>query len=286
MATRVCVVGSVNLDTVFPVTALPVPGATVRGAAPRTHPGGKGANQAVAAARAGAEVWIVGAVGDDGAGLRLRGHLRDSGVGIDGLTTAPGPSGSAVVMVDPAGENAVVVVPGANADLSLDDTQRELIAGSQILLMQLEIPIPTAIEAARLARAAGATVILNVAPPADDLAELAGLIDVAVVNETESSRFGHEVPHRVVTLGARGAHYRGVCGTRTVAAPAVRAVDTTGAGDVFTGVLAAEWPAGVEVALRRAAVAGALATLVPGAGDCAPGAEAITAAQHAFSPGR
>ncbi len=285
MATRVCVVGSVNTDTVYAVAALPAPGETVLAAAPSTHPGGKGANQAVAAARAGARVQFVGAVGDDGAGLRLRRHLQGNGVGTGGLATMPGPSGSAVITVDASGENTIVVAPGANGVWALDSGQRDLIADCDVLLMQLEIPIPVATAAAGLAHASGATVILNVSPPPADrpeLAELIGLVDVAVVNESESARFHHEVPHRVVTLGARGVRYRGPGGTFTVPAPMVQAVDSTGAGDVFAGVLATEWAGGIEHAVQCACVAGALATLVDGAGECAPNAEAISAARDTF----
>jgi len=277
MATRVCVVGSANLDTLLAVDALPRPGETVLASTLTIHPGGKGANQAVAAARAGADVSFVGAVGDDGAGGRLRRHLEVNGVGTGALITVPGPSGTAVITVDPAGQNTIVVVPGANAALTAD-ADLHLIAGSQVLLLQLEIPIATATAAARLARRSGGTVIANISPIGGDLSELAGLIDVAVVNETESAQFHHPVPHRVVTLGARGARYTGADGTVHVPATVVDAVDTSGAGDVFAGVLAAEWPRGIAHALRSACAAGALATLTPGAGDCAPSAEAIRAA--------
>lgn len=286
MATRVCVVGSVNLDTVFTVAALPAPGETVLAAAPSTHCGGKGANQAVAAARAGANVSLIGAVGDDDAGLRLRRHLHANGVGTDELATVPGPSGAAVITVDASGENTIVVAPGANAVLTLESDPSGLIADSQVLLLQLEIPLATAAVAARLARAGRATVIVNVSPVGGDVSELAGLIDVAVVNQTESAQFDHPVAHRVVTLGARGARYSGVNGSIEVPAPIVDAVDTSGAGDVFAGVLAAEWPRGVEHALRTACAAAALATLVPGTGDCAPTAEAINKALTADTPER
>ncbi|CAJ1501392.1 ribokinase [[Mycobacterium] holstebronense] len=282
MATRVCVVGSVNTDAVFAVAALPAPGETVLATARSTHPGGKGANQAVAAARAGAQVQFVGAVGDDDAGLLLRRHLQSNGVGTDGLMTTPGPSGSAVITVDPSGENTIVVAPGVNGVWTLNSGQRDLIADCDVLLMQLEIPIPVATAAAGLAHASGRTVILNVSPPATDVAGLIDLVDVAVVNESESARFHHEVAHRVVTLGARGARYTGADGTAQVPAPVVDAIDSSGAGDVFAGVLAAEWPGGIAHALRRACVAGALATLVAGAGDCAPSAEAISTASDAF----
>ena len=150
--TRVCVVGSVNLDTVLSVAALPAPGETVLGSAPATYPGGKGANQAVAAARAGAEVCFVGAVGDDQAGIRLRRHLTDNDVDTAGVVTVPAPSGAAVITVDGAGQNTIVVVPGANSAVAVD-AARDAIAGAQVLLLQLEIPIATATEAARLARA-------------------------------------------------------------------------------------------------------------------------------------
>ncbi|MEB3061666.1 ribokinase [[Mycobacterium] zoologicum] len=279
MATGVCVVGSLNLDTVFTVAALPAPGETVLGSAPATVPGGKGGNQAVAAARAGAQVCFVGAVGDDDAGALLRRHLTDNGVDTAGLVTVPGPSGAAVITVDTAGQNTIVVVPGANRAVALD-AGRDAIAGAQVLLLQLEIPIATAAAAARIARTAGATVIANISPSGGDVTELAGLIDVAVVNETEAAQFDHPVPHRVVTLGANGARYTGADGTVHVPAAVVDAIDTSGAGDVFAGVLAAEWPNGVAHALRAACTAGALATLVPGAGGCAPSLEAISAAME------
>jgi ribokinase len=277
--TRVCVVGSVNMDIGFDVDTLPHPGETVLAAAARSTPGGKGANQAVAAARAGARVQFVGAVGDDSAATAVREHLIANGVGIDGLITSPGPSGSAVVVVDSAGENIIVVAPGANGRLTLDsDALRGLVADCGVLLLQLEIPVTTATAAAREAHRAGATVIVNASPSGGDsgeLAELAELTDVVVVNEAEAAHWIWPVRHRVITRGAHGATYAADGQEFTVAAPAVAAVDTSGAGDVFAGVLAAAWGDGPDHAMRRACVAGALATLVPGAGDCAPYAEAI-----------
>ena len=277
--TRVCVVGSVNMDMGFDVDALPHPGETVLAAAVRSTPGGKGANQAVAAARAGAQVQFVGAVGDDSVAAALREHLTANGVGIDGLITSPGPSGSAVVVVDSAGENFIVVAPGANGRLALDSARlRGLVADCDVLLLQLEIPVTTAIAAAREAHSAGATVIVNASPSGADpaeLAELAAVTDVVVVNETEAAQWVWPVPHRVITRGARGATYAGDGEELTVTPPAVDVVDTSGAGDVFAGVLAAGWANGHDHALRRACAAGALATLVPGAGDCAPYDEAI-----------
>jgi ribokinase len=282
MAAQVCVVGSVNMDHVFTVESLPHPGETVMASSVRLLPGGKGGNQAVAAARAGAAVQLVAALGDDPAGDQLRAHLRTNGVGLDGLFGVPGPSGSAVIAVDSAGENTIVVAPGANARLTVESSQaRAVIADSDVLLLQLEIPVTTAVEAARVARDAGTVVVVNASPAGakpHDLLALAQLADVIVVNEAEARDWHWPVTHLVITRGERGASYLGQDERFDVSAPAVRPVDTTGAGDVFAGVLAAEWPAGHEQALRRACTAGALATLVAGAGDCAPFAEAIDGA--------
>jgi ribokinase len=292
MAARVCVVGSVNLDLIFDVTALPRPGETVLASSARSAPGGKGGNQAVAAARAGARVQFVGAVGDDPAADQLRTHLLTNGVGLDGTVGVPGPSGTAIIVVDSSAENTIVVAPGANGHLTLADPA--VIRHCDVLLTQLEIPVATAMAAASEARSAGALVMVNASPAAqvgDALAELAAIADVVVANEAEAGEWRWQSPHFVVTLGARGARYAGVDGEFHVPAPAVAAVDTTGAGDVFAGVLAANWPPDPAAnprlaaqrlrALRRACAAGALATLVPGAGDCAPYADAIDqAADH------
>jgi ribokinase len=276
--TRVCVVGSVNTDLTFTVDGLPLPGETVLASALVSWPGGKGANQAVAAARAGAGVQFVGAVGTDPAADALLAHLTANDVGTDGVITVPGPSGTAAIMVDANAENMIVVAPGANAHLVLDSAaMRDVVAEADVVLLQLEIPVPTAVAAARIARAAGATVIVNASPPnaSPAMTELAELTDVVVVNETEAAEWHWPAPHLVITRGGRGASYVANGREIDVAAPPVDPVDTTGAGDVFAGVLAAAWPSGRDRALRRACAAGALATLVPGAGDCAPVEEAI-----------
>lgn len=276
--TRVCVVGSVNADLTFTVDKLPLPGETVLASALASCPGGKGANQAVAAARAGAEVQFVGAVGTDPAADALLTHLTGNGVGTDGVITVPGPSGTAAIMVDANAENMIVVAPGANAHLVLDSAaMRNVVAEADVVLLQLEIPVPTAVAAARIGRAAGATVIVNASPPnaSPAMVELAELTDVVVVNETEVAEWHWPAPHLVITRGGRGASYVANGREIDVAAPPVEPVDTTGAGDVFAGVLAAGWPSDRDRALRRACAAGALATLVPGAGDCAPLEEAI-----------
>jgi ribokinase len=230
-------------------------------------------------------VQFVGAVGDDPAADQLRAHLRANGVGLDGTVVLTGPSGAAIIVVDAGGENTIVVAPGANGRLTLSAAvAREVIGASDVLLTQLEIPVPTAVAAAREARSAGAVVIVNASPAGPDqgsLAELAAVADVVIANETEADGWPWRPAHLVITLGARGARYIGTDGDFAVPAPVVDAVDTTGAGDVFAGVLAANWPpnpgspAERLAALRRACAAGALATLTPGAGDCAPGAAAI-----------
>jgi ribokinase len=272
------VVGSVNLDQSFTVQSLPRPGETVLASSASATPGGKGGNQAVAAARAGASVDLVAALGDDPAAAVLRAHLRDNGVGLEGVVTVPGPSGAAAIVVDSRGENCIVVAPGANAHLSMASADvRSVVAAADVVLLQLEIPMETAMAAARLGRDGGALVVVNASPagtPPEALAALASVADVVVLNDGESRQWRWPVPHLVITRGADGATHIGPDGRRDVAAPAVEAVDTTGAGDVFAGVLAAGWLAGPADALRRACAAGALATLTPGAGDCAPSAEA------------
>ena len=274
-----CVVGSVNLDQSFSVRALPQPGETVLASSLSSAPGGKGGNQAVAAARAGASVQLVAALGDDPAASQLRAHLTDNGVGLDGVTTVPGPSGAAAIVVDEHAENTIVVAPGANWHLSMAAPDvRRVVADAEVVLMQLEIPMDTAVAAARVGRDAGAVVMINASPSSHDsdgLAVLAELADVVVLNDVEAHEWHWPVAHLVITRGSEGASYRGPERSFSIPAPAVEAVDTTGAGDVFAGVLAAEWTSGPDIAMRRACAAGALATLTPGAGDCAPSAEAI-----------
>jgi ribokinase len=287
VAARVCVVGSVNMDLMLAVNALPCPGETVLASSLSYAPGGKGANQAVAAARAGAQVQFVGAVGDDPAANQLRTHLLANGIGLHGTVDLPGPSGTAIIVVDCTGENTIVVSPGANGRLTLATAAaRAAVAECDVLLTQLEIPVPTATVAARTARSTGAVVIVNASPAGQNqnaLAELAKVADVVIANEAEADEWEWRPTHLVVTRGARGARYVGADGEFDVAAPAVQPLDTAGAGDVFAGVLAANWPPSTGSpderlrALQRACAAGALATLVPGAGDCAPTAEAIEA---------
>ncbi|MDX1878759.1 ribokinase [Mycobacterium sp. SMC-18] len=286
--TRITVVGSVNMDLVFDLADLPGPGQTVLASSLHSEPGGKGGNQAVAAARAGADVQLVAALGADATGGALRKHLQDNGVGLVGTVSLPVPSGTAAIMVGNNAENMIVVAPGANGHLTLDSAHvRAVVADCDVLLLQLEIPPATALAAARLAKDAGATVVLNASPAGTDpevLAALAAVTDVVIVNETEAAQWHWPVPHLVITRGADGAEHRTADGETHVPAPQVEAVDTTGAGDVFAGVLAAGWTADPSHALRRAVTAGALATLTPGAGDCAPRDEVIEDALEDDAP--
>ncbi|BBY25477.1 PfkB family carbohydrate kinase [Mycobacterium stomatepiae] len=284
---RVCVVGSVNMDITCDVDTLPRPGETVLASSLNHAPGGKGGNQAVAAARAGAQVQFVGALGDDAAAESLRAHLVANGVGLDATVAVAGPSGTAIIVVDAGAENTIVVAPGANAQLTLTAASTRTVADCDVLLTQLEIPIATAVAAAREAKTAGAVVIVNASPTPQQrsaLAELAELADVVIANEAEAEELPWRPAHLVTTLGARGARYVSPDDELWVPAPTVSAVDTTGAGDVFAGVLAANWPSDPGsrtrrlTALQRACAAAALSTLVPGAGDCAPDSAAIDAA--------
>jgi ribokinase len=284
MRPSVAVVGSANMDLVVTTRTLPAPGETVLGEGFTTIPGGKGANQAVAAARAGARCVFVGAVGDDAFGAALRASLTAAGVDTRRLRTLAGPSGVALIAVDAAAENIIVVAPGANGRLDgLDDADRAAIAGADVLVCQLEVPLPTVVEAATAARAGGTTVVLNAAPARALPAELLSQVDVLVVNEGEAAAIaGHAgpaesllgvVPRVVMTLGANGAAYADRDGLRlTVPAPKVDAVDTTAAGDAFTGALAVAWAEGrpVAEALQWACAAGAACARTHGASTALP----------------
>ncbi|WP_328812572.1 PfkB family carbohydrate kinase [Rhodococcus sp. NBC_00297] len=273
---RITIVGSINMDLVARTSTLPAPGETVLGSAFRTSPGGKGANQAVAAARAGAEVVFVGAVGSDTFALELRETLVGAEVDASLLREVEGASGVAVITVDDAAENSIVVVGGANETLT-ELTAEELaaVAEADVLLCQLETPVATVVAAARHARANGTLVFLNPSPVQPLSDDLLGLVDVAIVNRDEENALGVDalarIPHVVTTLGADGARHRGADGVVTThPSPAVEAVDTTGAGDVFAGTLAAAWRDGPAAAVRRACAAAAVATTRDGAGSSAP----------------
>jgi ribokinase len=284
MRARVVVVGSANMDLVVTAPTLPAPGETVLGDAFTTVPGGKGANQAVAVARAGGRCSFIGAIGDDGFATALRDNLVASEVDVSLVRSVSGPSGVALIAVDRAAENLIVVAPGANAALTtLDKADRTAIGAASVLLCQLEIPVGTVIQAAAAAHAVGTTVMLNAAPARPLPAELLQVLDVLVVNQGEAEVLAgrpaspHDlldlVPRVVMTLGARGVAYADRDGLRLhIDAPRVTAVDTTAAGDAFTGALAVAWAEGrpVDEALAWACAAGAVCAQRFGASSSLP----------------
>jgi len=253
----VCVVGSLNMDLVVKVPHLPQVGETVTGGVFSTFPGGKGANQAVGAARLGACVTMVGRVGADPFGAQLVDALRREGVDVAAVGTDPeSPTGIAAIGVDEQGRNLILVAPGANARLLPHDVGEAVIARSQVLLLQLEIPTVTVLHAARVARRHGAWVCLDPAPAAPLPEELYRLVDVLNPNEVEAAaltgisirtledaqraarRLLDRGPrHVVVKLGDRGSYYLSSDEAGHVPALGVKAVDTTAAGDVFAAAL-------------------------------------------------
>ncbi|GLZ80206.1 ribokinase [Actinorhabdospora filicis] len=284
MSIDVVVLGSANMDLVATAPTLPKPGETVLGHGFATVPGGKGLNQAVAAARAGARTAFIGAVGDDAFGAQLREALTADGVDVSGLREAPGASGVALIAVDDAGENSIVVAPGANATVdALTAADLGGLSGARVLLCQLEVPEP-AIVAAGKATGDTTLMILNAAPARPLSAELLATVGLLVVNEVEAAMLSgwdadpltallRVVPRVVVTLGGAGSRYADAEGARLdVPAPKVPVVDTTGAGDCFTGALATAIAEGrpMEEALRWATAAGALAVQKTGATTSLP----------------
>ncbi len=284
---RVTVVGSANMDLVATAPVLPRPGETVLGHAFTQFPGGKGANQAIAAVRAGAAISFVAAIGSDAFGVTLRARLGASGVDTGLLRVVYGASGVALILVDEAGENMIVVAPGANAALTeLTEPDLAAIGGADVLLLQLEIPVETVTAAARAARSAGTRVVLNAAPARRLPAELSAAVDLLVVNQVEAAALApaggptpiaallEQVPRVVLTRGAAGAWYgeRGADPVH-IPAPVVDAVDTTAAGDAFTAALAVGWGEGRSLvdAVRWASAAGAAAARRLGASSALPG---------------
>ncbi|MFI6824030.1 ribokinase [Micromonospora sp. NPDC050187] len=283
--TRVVVVGSANMDLVGTAPVLPRVGETVLGTDFVMVPGGKGANQAVAAARAGASCAFLGAIGSDSFGVTLRARITAAGVDTSQLRVTYGSSGVALVMVNVVGENLILVTPGANASLTgLTDAELAAVRDADVLVAQLEIPVETVTEAAVAARSAGTRVVLNAAPARQVPAELLDLVDMLVVNEVEAAALtgrGREapealldlVPRAVLTLGAHGAWYVDRDGTVAhVPAVEVDVVDSTAAGDAFTAALAVAWGEGRDLldAVRWAAAAGAACTRRLGASVALP----------------
>lgn len=285
MTGRVVVVGSANVDLVVDVPRHPHAGETVLGDRLRRSPGGKGANQAVAAAWAGeADTTFVGALGEDEAGDLLLVSLGGAGVRTDLVARVDAPTGTAFVTVDPGGENAIVVAPGANDLLQLGARQAGRIAEADVVLAQLEIPLDVVTKAAEL-RKPGALFVLNAAPSRELPAELWAAIDLLVVNEHEAADLAgtpeallDRVPVAVVTRGGEGCLVlRREQETKHINGIPVQAIDTTGAGDIFCGVLAAALARGLDVeeATRLACAAGALAVTRPGTQTAVPSAEEV-----------
>ena len=291
MPARVVVVGSINMDLVVTTPALPERGQTVLGSDLRRFGGGKGANQALAAARMGAQVAMVGKVGQDEPGRALVGELLRAGIDIAGIGRADeGPTGTALITVEASGTNTIVVVPGANATLTPEDVaaQREKLAGADALLLQLEVPMDAVVRAAALARDAGVPVFLNPSPVQPLPEHMLDGLDYLVVNEVEVavlaeggsplSLLDTGVRTVVLTLGEQGAQVISREGTREVAPFRIQAVDSTAAGDAFLGALAATLAErGMDEALLTASGAGALAASRMGAQPSLPTREEVDA---------
>lgn len=306
MRARIVVVGSLNMDLVVGAPKIPAPGETVIGGDLQTFPGGKGANQAVAAARLGAQVAMVGRVGDDAFGAQLKQTLENDGVDLAYVqNTAVTPSGVALIVVDAAGQNSIVVASGANMRLTPADVEAAApaIRAADVLVLQLESPLETVQRAAELARAHGVTVILNPAPARPLPPELLALVDVIIPNESETAALtglpvtsadeltaaadrlrAQGVGMVILTLGARGALLATAGGVRRFPAfPVDQVVDTTAAGDAFVGGLATavaeKQPLDAAIAWGNAA--GALAVTRAGAQPSLPTRAAVEALLNA-----
>jgi ribokinase len=293
MPSRVVVVGSLNVDLVVSADRLPRPGETVLGGSFATHHGGKGANQAVAAARAGATVSMIGAVGGDEHGRQAFAALAAEGIDTSRIRVVDGePTGAAVIVVGPRGENQIAVAPGANAALALEPEDRRLVAEADVLLTNHEIEAPAVLDALRAAADGDALAILNPAPARALAAEVLAIGPIIVPNEHElivaignddTDAALDELAARnagpiIVTQGPAGALLaQGDRRERFDGEPAVELVDSTGAGDTFCGVLAAWLAAGKALpdAIRAANVAASLSVAAAGARAGMPGREAV-----------
>jgi ribokinase len=297
----VFVVGSINQDFVMYVERRPEPGETVTDARLATHNGGKGANQAAAAALLGAGVILLGRVGDDGFGDPLVQALADKGVDTSLIQAAPDSStGTAFITVTPDGENAITVAPGANRRLTVDDVDdaSEAIGDARVLVAQMEVPLEVVLRAVEAAASSGTRAVVNLAPPFEVPRELLEALDPLVVNEHEAAfLLGERVegvdgaitaasellalgPKSVViTVGEAGAVFAEGESTKHLPAPKVEVVDTTGAGDAFVGALAARLARGasLEDAVAYAVRAGAAAVTKEGAQGALPTPETVDA---------
>ncbi len=287
----VTIFGSAIADLIFRVAHLPRAGETVLGAAGAPLAGGKGLNQAIAAARDGADARFVGCIGQDANGAMLRAALVAAGVNVAALREVEGPSGLACVCVDEAGQNQIAVSPAAN--MAARAAQVPEIRDGATILMQMEVPPAENARLIARGRAGGARVLLNLAPAAAMDRVALGGVDLLILNESEAAWLGQQLGRVgdaaalrevlgigvAVTEGARGATVATAAGLVQVPAFTVRVVDSTGAGDAWCGVLAAALDLGMpmELAVRRANAAGALACTQAGAAPSMPDSEAINA---------
>ncbi|MFN8160978.1 MAG: PfkB family carbohydrate kinase [Solirubrobacterales bacterium] len=316
----VVVVGAINVDMVVAASTLPCPGETVVGPGLETHGGGKGANAAVAAARAGASVRLVGAVGDDDVGRGVLGDLRDEGIEVEAVAELSGiPTGVALIVVDERGENQIAVGAGANAAVSAEQVSAGLdgVAEDDCVLVSTEIPGEAVVAAVTLAASAGAATVLNPAPVIPAVLEVLGAGPIMTPNANEMTDLIAMLPARgglseehspgpagtaelavglrsrtgapvIVTLGAEGALMADEDGLRELQPPEASVVDTTGAGDTFNGVLAAGLAGSedLEPAVRRAVVAASLSVARAGARGGMPSVEEIEEALATAEAGR
>ena len=297
---KILVLGSSNTDMTVKTSTLPAPGETVLGGDFTMSPGGKGANQAVAAIRAGGEVSFICKVGRDQFGDNALAHYSEEGIDISASLRSDRPSGVALITVDRDAENCIVVASGANADFSVEDVRnsRALLQSCDILLMQLEIPIPAVVEAARIASAAGATVVLNPAPYCELPEEVFRHVSLFIPNRTELSSFsgvevsdvesavraagvlfGKGVGKMIVTMGSRGSLIVEKDGHEFIPALKVDAVDTTGAGDTYCGALCVALAEGKTLpeAARFATASSAISVTKMGAQTAIPSRAEIDA---------
>ncbi len=295
----ITVLGSINLDLVATVGRLPMPGETVAGRTFETSPGGKGANQALAATLSGGHVRMVGAVGDDSFAETALKMLRGAGTDLSQVRTQAAATGTAVILVDASGENMITVIPGANntVDAYSAETALQGMSPDDFLMLQLEIPAATVERALLFAREKGITTILNAAPFTPEAGRLAALADIVIINETEfdmltgfpaiSTRSRREALLRlheqtgqayVVTLGKDGVIAIRDGELLQAESLKIQPVDTVGAGDTFCGYLVSGLDTGMPflAALQRAAIAASLACLSKGAQSAIPTAEDLS----------
>lgn len=301
MAPRVLIVGSINMDLIVRCRRVPEQGETIHGEALHTAPGGKGANQAVACSRLGASTTMVGRVGEDEFGPKLRAGLASDGVDVQAvLVDREAPSGVALILLEEGAHNRIIVIKGANARLGEEDIAAALpiLQNVDAVVMPLEVPLPVVKAVAAEARASGVRSVLDAGPATPDAvaAGLPALVDVISPNQTEAEAFTampvrdvpgarkaarrlHEMGARdvVLKLGEEGCYWVGEDGEEHAPAFPIEPVDTTAAGDAFTGCLAVSLAQGMAMpeAIRRANAAGALACLGLGAQPSMPTAEAV-----------